>query len=357
LNFGGFATPERNLVFDINDFDEVSVAPWEWDVKRLAASFFIASQQNGFDRADCREAAWWAARNYRLHMARYAELPVLEAYYESIDLTALVELSSDKEMVRLNKKRIAKATRNSAHVGEFAKLACMSGQTPRIKDDPPLIFHDQDINQNEEFRKAADFVIDNYRSHLPPERRVLLDRFRMVDVAVKIVGVGSVGTYCGIALFVSGNGDPLFLQFKEARQSVLEPYAGRAMFSNHGERVVFGQRLMQASADVLLGWASGVSGRHFYIRQLRDAKVKPLVEVMNPLNMVEYSKPCGRALARAHKRSGDAVMLSAYLGRSDAFEDAIADFAELYAEQNERDHEALVKGVRSGRIEARIESE
>jgi uncharacterized protein (DUF2252 family) len=356
MNFGGFASMERRLVFDINDFDEVSIAPWEWDVKRLAASFMVASRQNGFSEKEGRDAAWWAARSYRTRMFRYADTSILDAFYEFIDLKKLVDAGPDEELRRLGRKRIRKATATAAHQSDFLKLTTLAGKTPRIKDDPPLVYHDQDMQSDDAFSEVAHKVVQSYRSNLPPERRLLLDRFRLTDVAVKVVGVGSVGTYCGIALFISGNGDPLFLQFKEARNSVLEPYAGSSPFKTHGERVVFGQRLMQASSDVFLGWAKGVSGRHFYVRQLRDAKVKPLVEVMKPLNMVNYAKACGWALARAHKRSGDAVVLSGYMGKSDAFENAIAAFSVAYADQNERDYEELIKAVRSGRIEARIET-
>jgi len=358
LNFGGFATPERQLVFDINDFDEVSVAPWEWDVKRLVASFTIAGQSNGFDAPAAREAAWWAARSYRLNMARYAGMPVLQAYYELIDLERLIDAGSDDEMKRLNRKRLRKAQLAQAHVAEFAKLAVEAGDTPRIRDAPPLIFHDHDIRTDPLQRSASLALLGRYRRSLAPERRVLLDRYRLADVAVKVVGVGSVGTYCGIALLVSGGGDPLFLQFKEARASVLEAYAGPAGFRQHGQRVVLGQRLTQAASDIFLGFMTSPEGRHFYVRQLRDAKVKPLVEVMKPENLCNYAKACGWALARAHKRSGDAVKLSAYMGMadgSDAFEGALAEFAVRYAAQNERDHAALKAAVRQGRVEARTE--
>jgi uncharacterized protein (DUF2252 family) len=356
LNFGGFATPERKLVFDINDFDEASVAPWEWDVRRLAASFVIAGRANGFKAADCRAAAWNAVRSYRENMARYAEMPVLDAYYEYIDLKRLVEGGSDEEMKRLNRKRIRKATEASAHLKEFTRLAYQSGTPPRIRDDPPLVYHDADQKQQALAHRNAERMMATYIASLPLERRLLIDRYTLTDVAMKVVGVGSVGTYCGIALLVSGNGDPLFLQFKEARASVLEPYCGRTPFRHHGERVVFGQRLMQAASDVFLGWTTGtIEGRDYYVRQLRDAKVKPLVEIMKPVNLVNYGRACGWALARAHKRSGDAVMLAGYMGTSEAFEDAMASFAVAYADQNERDHGALVAAVRSGRLEARLD--
>ena len=354
MNFGGFASAERRLVFDINDFDEVSVAPWEWDVLRLAASFVIAGRANGFREADSREAAWTAAQSYRTHMARYAEMPVLEAYYESIDLKRLLLTEeTDEEMRALNRKRIRKAQRESAHLKEYAKLAVQSGDAPRIRDEPPLIFHDTDMSRQAGFREMVERMQAEYAASLPPERRLLFDRFRLADVAIKVVGVGSVGTYCGIALMVSGTGDPLFLQYKEARPSVLEPYCGRLPFAHDGERVVFGQRLLQAGADIFLGWTTGgFTGRNFYIRQLRDAKIKPTVEIMKPANLRTYATACGWALARAHKRTADAVMLTGYLGTSTVFEDAVTAFAARYADRNERDHAALVAAVRAGRLEA-----
>jgi uncharacterized protein (DUF2252 family) len=359
MNFGGFATPERHLVFDINDFDEVAVAPWEWDVKRLAASFAIAAQANGLADAPAREAAWQAARSYRLNMARYAEMPVLEAYYEQIDLERLINAGTDEEMKRLNRKRLKKAQLAQAHEVEFAKLAVATGDTPRIHDQPPLIYHDHDIQADAAQRAQAVAMIARYRRSLPAERRLLLDRYRLADVAIKVVGVGSVGTYCGIALLVSGNGDPLFLQFKEARASVLEAYAGRAPFRQHGQRVVFGQRLTQAASDVFLGWMSGGDGRQFYMRQLRDAKVKAMVELMTSENLNNYAKACGWALARAHKRSADAVTLAGYMGGpagSAGFEVAMAEFAMRYAVRNEQDHAALKAAVRSGRVEAQTDA-
>lgn len=355
VNFGGFATPERRLVFDINDFDEASVAPWEWDLRRLTASFVIAGRANGFKVADGRRAAWNAARSYRENMTRYAEMPVLDAYYETIDLSKLVSAGSDDELKRLNQKRIRKALAESAHTKEFTKLAYQQGEQPRIRDEPPLIFHNADMQQQAAVQADAEKMVADYLSSMAPERRILMQRYRFADVAMKVVGVGSVGTYCGVVLFVSGNGDPLFLQFKEARPSVLEPYCGRAPFEHHGERVVFGQRLMQAATDAFLGWTTGTREpqRHYYVRQLRDAKIKPMVELMNPDNLADYAKACGWALARAHKRSGDAVVLAAYMGTGAVFEDAMATFAVRYADQNEHDHAALVAAARSGRIEAR----
>jgi len=356
LNFGGFATAERKLIFDINDFDETSRAPWEWDVKRLAASFVIAGRANGFAADDCREAARLAGQSYRQRMADYAGMPVLEVWYDAMDLNQIIEDIQDKQSKRFYTKKLEKATAQSAHEKEFAKLAFTAGDAPRIIDHPPLIFHYNDV-RDAEFRAVAEQSMAGYLDSLSPDRRLLLSRYQLVDVAFKVVGVGSVGTYCGIALFMSGNGDPLFIQFKQARPSVLEPYAGASPFRHAGQRVVVGQRLMQAAGDMFLGWFTGAGemGLHFYGRQLNDAKIKPVVEVMKPANLNGYAGLCGQALARAHARSGDAAVLAGYMGRSSAFEDALADFSVAYADQNERDHAALVAAVRDGRIEAQVE--
>jgi len=359
LNFGGFATAERRLIFDINDFDETSIAPWEWDVKRLAASFVIAGRANGFKKNDCHEAAWLAAQSYRQSIIKYASMPVLQAWYDAMDLEQIIANMKDKEHKRFYTNKLVKETKQSAHEKEFAKLAFMAGDTPRIIDQPPLIFH-YDDTRTEAFHTQSERAIADYLESLSPERRVLLSRYKLVDVAVKVVGVGSVGTFCGIALFMSGNGDPLFIQIKQARQSVLELYAGASPYTHAGQRVVVGQRLMQTAGDLFLGWYTGTAREiasqevNYYARQLRDAKIKPVVEIMEPANLKGYATLCGQALARAHGRSGDAAVLMGYMGKSEAFEDALADFSVAYADQNERDHAALMEAIRSGRIEARM---
>ncbi|MDR3447446.1 DUF2252 domain-containing protein [Dyella sp.] len=350
VNFGGFATPERKLVFDINDFDETAIGPWEWDVKRLCASLFVASRANGFSESDAKDIAWEAAAAYKVHLAEYAEMPLLEAWYDHIDLQDVIDRMQDAEMKKLAIKSVSKAVEFTAHTKEFIKLTVAGGSPPRIQDEPPLIYHDDEL-ANHITLEERQLAYDDYRNSLSPERRVLLDRFEAVDSAVKVVGVGSVGTYCGIMLMVSGSGDPLFLQFKEARQSVVEPFIGIVPYKHHGQRVVAGQRLMQAASDMFLGWTQGPT-RQFYVRQLRDAKISPQIEVMRVPNLRRYGRLCAHTLARAHARSGDAVLLSAYLGKSDAFADAIASFSAAYADQNERDHAALVKAVRAGKVEA-----
>jgi uncharacterized protein (DUF2252 family) len=356
LNFGGFATAERQLIFDINDFDEVSIAPWEWDVKRLATSFVIGGQSNGFDPADCKEAAWLAAQAYRLRMAEYTDMSTLQVWNDVFDLDAIIEGMSSKEMKRFYTKKLAGATEQSAHEKEFAKLVFTAGDTPRIVDHPPLIFHHGDQRDKDLFQTAIT-TLDEYKKNVSLGVRWLVERFAVVDVAYKVVGVGSVGTICGIILLMSGQGDPLFLQFKQARQSVLEPYCGASPFEHAGQRVVVGQRAMQTASDMFLGWATGTGKmhRHFYLRQLNDAKIKPVIEIMKPINLKNYAGLCGRVLARAHARTGDPVVLTGYMGKSTAFEDALVDFSIAYAKQNERDHAALLAAVRNGKIEAQSE--
>ncbi len=354
LNFGGFATAERQLIFDINDFDEVSIAPWEWDVKRLAASFVIAGQSNGFDKAICEEAAWLVAQGYRTRMAEYTKMSTLEVWNDSFDFNKIIENMRDKELKRFYTKKLDSTAEQSAHEKEFAKLTYSAGNTPRIIDQPPLIFHYGD-QRDADYRKNAISTLQGLKRNLSLGVGILLDRFEIVDVAFKVVGVGSVGTICGIMLLMSGRGDPLFLQFKQARQSVLELYCGASPTEHDGQRVVVGQRIMQTAGDMFLGWTTG-TGKYkipLYVRQLSDAKIKPVIEIMNPTNLKGYASLCGAVLARAHSRSGDPAVLTGYMGKSNAFEEAIADFSVAYAAQNERDHAVFMNAIRSGLIEAR----
>ena len=351
LNFGGFATPERRIVFDINDFDETLPAPWEWDVKRLAASFVIAGRNNKFKKSDCRAAAARVVRAYRKRTAELAAMPALQAWYASMDYEALIEMSEDPALRKKQKDAMEKAIIKSSQEALYPKLVEVAGGTPRIKDNPPLIFHAEE-QKSPAWRAGVAERVARYRASLPEERRVLLDRYHHVDAAVKVVGVGSVGTLCLVALFMATDDDPLILQIKEARTSVLEPYAGKSEYKDRGQRVVVGQHIMQAASDVFLGWGTDQQGRHFYLRQLRDAKISPEVEMLDASQLIEYAKFCGWTLAAAHARSGQAGVLAGYMGKSDALDEAIADFAEAYADQNEQDHAALLKAVRTGRLKA-----
>lgn len=354
LNFGAFATPERRVIFDLNDLDETLPAPWEWDVKRLAASFILACRNNGFS-ADCaRDAALACVRSYREHMAEFSELKVLDVWYASIDMEKLIPTIQDEEARKRVQKRLAKAREHSVLEHDFPEMVNADGQEPTIKDSPPLIYHWRDPG-NEKFMAGIRQTFAAYRETLPEHRRVLLDRFELKDIAIKVVGIGSVGTHCCALLLMAGEQDPLFLQVKEARASVLEAYAGKSIFLNHGQRVVTGYQLMQSASDLFLGWTAGKHGRQFYIRQLKDMKIKPLVEIFTPSVMFQYAELCGWALARAHARSGEPALISGYLGKSDAFDEAIAAFSITYADQCERDHAAMLQAVRAGRLEVILE--
>ena len=345
LNFGGFATPERKLVFDINDFDETSTAPWEWDVKRLAASFAIAGRDKGFTDLQCEEAAFTAVSSYRKHMAEYAEMSALQIWYSQISMKDLVHSGKIKELRQFDPKQVKKAIKRAPHEKEFAKLTYSKKGEPHIKDNPPLIFH-VPKDREADFFSEAENAYKRYLRSLTHDKRILLNRYKIKDVAMKVVGVGSVGTFCGVLLLMSATGDPLFLQFKEAHQSVLEPYAGKSKFKYHGQRVVEGQRLIQSATDIFLGWTVDAAGRQFYVRQMRDAKVKPLTDTMDHEIFLRYARSCGWALSRAHARTGDAAVLKGYMGQDEQFEDTIGKFAIGYADQNEKDHELLLHAVK-----------
>jgi uncharacterized protein (DUF2252 family) len=354
MNFGGFATPERRLIFDINDLDETLPAPWEWDVKRLVASFVLAARSNGLTDANGRDAAVACARSYRRKMRDFAAMDVLDVWYARLDDSDfLAMLPQDRKAVL--RKRIAKATAGSSSELVFPKLVEQAGAQARIHDTPPTLFH------AEPSRAAGDLdmlreAFAKYRETLAEDRRVLLDRYRLVDAAIKVVGIGSVGTLCMVALMMSVADNPLFLQFKQANASVLEAYAGKSVYAQHGERVVQGQRLMQPSSDLFLGWVIGPEGRHFYIRQLRDVKLSPLVETYDAQMLSIYGEACGWVLARAHAKAGDPWAISGYLGRkSDQFDEAMGKFAVAYADQAERDHAALRAAVRAGIVEVQLE--
>jgi uncharacterized protein (DUF2252 family) len=347
MNFGGFATPERTLVFDINDFDETLPAPFEWDVKRLAASFVIAARWRGFRRSQARDMAVQAVSAYRESMGKRAGKGVLEGWYSRITLDDILAMvGRDADLISRVKKRIAEAHEaTSEHV--LQKITAPVRALPRIVNEPPLIYH---VDKSVVSERVVEAFFKRYRETLAEERRMLFDRFKVVDVAVKVVGVGSVGTRCYVVLLLAAPGDPLFLQIKEARRSVLEHYTGHKPVPHNGQRVVVGQRLMQSASDIFLGWSRGPTGRDFYVRQLRDMKVAPAVEGQSPQAMRVFAKVCGLTLARAHDKAGDAAMIAGYLGSIDHFEEAIGDYAVDYADQVERDYKTFVKAVRSGHL-------
>ncbi len=392
-NFGLFASPERRLLFDLNDFDETLPGPFEFDVKRMAASFMIAGRHNGLSRADARAAARASATAYREAMAEFAQMPTMDIWYAHLDEDELMrairhtvagtkkgtkgekqskgekeskgakkDSGQEAKLAKLAEKR-AEKTREKAHTRDslqaLSKLGELVDGRYRIVSQPPVIVPARDLAATyglspEEVVPVIHDQFRAYRATLQDDRRRLLERFQFVDVARKVVGVGSVGTRAFIVLLQGRDAqDPLFLQIKEATSSVLEAYLPKSKYRQHGERVVHGQRMMQAASDIYLGWTKGLdTRRHFYWRQLRDMKGSVLVEEMTPLGLTFYARTCGWTLARAHARSGDPVAMAEYLGASDAFDKSITDFSERYADQNEQDYENFVKAIRSGRLEA-----
>jgi uncharacterized protein (DUF2252 family) len=360
MNFGGFATPERNVIFDVNDLDETLPAPFEWDLKRLAASVVIAAQFLKLPDSDAARVTMDLVREYRERMADYASMRALDVWYDKIDMTRYEDRTGDPAVVEEARKRIAErveeAKRKSVPDHMYPKLVALEGSRPRIKDDPPLIFHPSE-EMAPGIKSGYSAAIAKYRESLPEQTRTLLDRFHFFDLAFKVVGVGSVGTSCAVCLFMAADDDPLFLQVKEARASVLEPYAGKSLHPNHGQRVVVGQRIMQSATDVFLGWTRGQNGRDAYVRQLRDMKMSAVIEGSDTKMLRNYARMCAHALARAHARSGDAAMISGYMGSGQTFDDAIGEFAVEYADQNAKDHREFMRAIRENRIEAIVESE
>ena len=348
-NFGMYASPDRTLLFDVNDFDETLPGPFEWDVKRMAASFVIAGRCTGLSDAAAGDAALAAARAYRKRMAEYATLSELDVWYSQVDVSDLLTmLKTTKGPGARTAQKDALKARSRTGLQAAAKMTVLVDGRPQINDQPPLITHLSWADQADEMRAQ----VRRYAATLEDDRRELMERFTPLDVARKVVGVGSVGTYCLIVLLQSRGGDPLLLQIKEASASVLEPYLGRSRYHNHGHRVVAGQRLMQAGSDIFLGWmlAPGVD-RQFYWRQLRDMKFSADVQTLDARGLKAYGEACGWALARGHARSGRRDAIAAYLGGGDAFERAIADFARSYADQTERDFAAVQQAVKKGRIQ------
>jgi uncharacterized protein (DUF2252 family) len=354
-NFGGFATPERRIVFSINDLDETLPAPWEWDVKRLAASFVAACRDNGLKDSAATGAVETCVRTYRENMATLGEMRTLELWYQSMEPEAMIGGLKDEKLRARGMKRIEKERTKSAAEEIFPKLVEHKGDLPFIKDQLPTIFHAEGHRPGE-IQEVVRKAMAGYRETLPSAYRALLDRYELRDAAIKVVGIGSVGTSCWVLLFMAGVGDPLFLQVKEARASVLEPFAGKTEFPNHGQRVVDGYRRMQPASDMFLGWTRGKS-RDFFVRQLRDVKISVRVETFGPPEMALYAGWCGRALALAHARSGMASQIAGYMGKRDVFDEAIVAFSLAYADQNEKDHAALERAVRKGQLKAVFEED
>ena len=361
-NFGVFAAPDRRLVFSVNDFDETLPGPFEWDVKRLVASFAVAGRDRGFDAKQRQSINRAVTRSYREAMRKFATMGNLDLWYARIQVEEIAELAAQRatpKQLKRFERNLAKAQSKDS-LRAFSKLTTVVDGEPRIASDPPLITPLEDLASGTEQDALEEFargVVRSYRRTLTTDRRRLLDGYRYAHMARKVVGVGSVGTRAWIMLMLGRDeNDPLFLQLKEAQASVLEPFLGKSAFARQGQRVVEGQRLMQAASDIMLGWIrvtafDGVS-RDFYVRQLWDAKGSALVEAMDPPALTLYGEICGRTLAKAHARSGDAVAIASYLGQGDSFDRALASFAETYADQNERDYRALQDAVDSGFVAA-----
>ena len=363
-NFGVFAAPDRKLVFSINDFDETLRGPFEWDVKRLAASFAVAGRDRGFNDAIRRSVVMETVREYREAMARFARMRNIDLWYTRLNVTAILDqvgAGASKKEVKRFQAHLAKA-RTKDSLRALTKLCRVIDGEIRIVGNPPIVTPIEDVLPGAEQDHLKDVVrrmIDAYRSTLPHDRRHLLESYRFVHAARKVVGVGSVGARTWILLMVGrDDDDPLFLQFKEAQASVLEPFLGKSPFAQHGQRVVEGQRMMQAAPDIMLGWERIVTidgqEKDFYIRQLWDAKGSAEVELMDPAGLKAYGRVCGWTLARAHARSGDRIAIATYLGSGNAFDRAMASFAEIYADQNDLDYRRLQEAVESGRVTAEM---
>jgi uncharacterized protein (DUF2252 family) len=356
LNFGLFATPERNLIFDINDFDETLPAPWEWDVKRLAVSFAVAARDIQLTDKQAQAAASECVRAYREQMRVFSRMSPLDVWYYRLDAQTMIDAAPDARTREKRKEIIAKARRRISEY-LYPQISEEVAGHRRLIDQPPALFHITKEREPEHHAIVQE-ALDQYRLSLPDERRVLFGRYSLEDIVVKAVGIGSVGTLCFVGLFFSAENHPLLLQFKQACPSVLEPYAGKSQYDNNGQRVVVGQRLMQSASDIFLGWTRGRYGRDFFIRQLRDMKMSARIEEgASVKESLLYAEMCGRTLAHAHAKSGDAALITGYLGKSDEFDQAIGQFAIAYADQNAKDHAALLAAVRSGNIEVFSEDE
>ncbi|RFU44776.1 DUF2252 domain-containing protein [Paraburkholderia sp. DHOC27] len=367
MNFGGFATPERQLVFDLNDFDEVAPGPWEWDIKRLAASLAIAGEHMGVERSSIKDIVATAMQEYCDRMHRYAECSAMELWHEIVTFERMLEAAATSEGRQLINRAMAKAA-GRTHEGILGKMAEEHDGHWTIRDAPPALFHpggpnsllgeEQKWSNTDEWKGKLATAFDSYLQTIAPDRRLLIAQFELQDTAFKVVGVGSVGTFCLVMLFIDSHGKPLFLQVKEARQSVIARYFEADAPAHEGERVVTGQRLLQAASDSFLGWTSGPAGRFFYFRQLRDMKISAEVERMSPTILQGYARICGWALARAHaKAGGKAVEIAAYLGNGGRFAEALTQYALAYAVQNNKDYDVFMRACRSGKLEARSDED
>ncbi len=346
MNFGGFATPERILVFDANDFDETLPASWEWDLKRLAASFVLSARENSMNESDAKDVVFTLAQTYRQQVYQYSQTNLLDLWYTKFDFETLRKNASSGEVRRLLEKAIARSDKTNQERIFYKITSNLLGKY-EINEQPPLIYHPIDIKKDHEMILT---FLDHYAQTLQDDRRWLFEQYEIVDIALKVVGVGSVGTRCYVVLMMNKKKEPLFIQVKEARASVLEPFTAKSRYSHNGQRVVEGQRLVQAASDIFLGWSTGPAGRHFYFRQLRDRKVSPSMADKDKVLLNAYARLCGRVLARAHAKTGDATMIAGYMGKGEVLDNAIVRFAVAYADQTENDYGDFMKGIKSGRL-------
>ncbi len=346
MNFGGFATPERHLVVDINDFDETNPGPWEWDVKRLAASFILAGREKNFSEDSANDLVAELMMAYTEKLNLFASMKLLDLWHVRFDLEQIAAQTKEERIKEKLAKAITKANKVT-HDHVFYKITSNNLGKFQINEQPPLI--KRPINLEESMDMINTFM-DHYKSTLQPDRKLLLDQYEIIDVALKVVGVGSVGTRCYVVLLINDNHEPLLMQVKEARESVLAPYAGASPYKHFGERIVQGQRQIQAASDMFLGWATGPAGRHFYFRQLRDKKMTPDIESYDKFLLTAYARLCGGILARAHCKTGMGPQICGYIGKSDSFTKAISRFATAYADQTEKDFGAFGKAIKAGKL-------
>lgn len=346
MNFGGFATPERSLIFDANDFDETLPAAWEWDIKRLATSFVLAARHNNLKETDARDMAVKVAASYRQSIYEFSQMNSLDLWYMKFEMHTLMNNTTNEKIRVLLRDAISKAEKaTQQHV--FYKITQNVLGTFEIADQHPLIYHPLHVDKE---KAMITTFLKGYLRTLQPDRRFLFSKYHVADIALKVVGVGSVGTRCMVVLMMNEKEEPLFLQVKEARNSVLESYTGKSKYKHAGERIVQGQRLVQAASDIFLGWSTSTDGRQYYIRQLRDRKIAPDVEHFDKEILMSYAGLCGRVLARAHAKTGPGSLISAYLGKSDSMDEATGKFAVAYADQTEKDFGDFNKAIKSGKL-------
>ncbi len=345
-NFGGFATPERHVVMDINDFDETLPGPWEWDLKRLAVSFILAARDRGFSRNSADEIVMELTAAYQNALDEFSNMNLLDLWYLKFDLEEIVREQKNEQLKERLAKNLAKGNKQT-HDKVFYKMTSDNMGQFTITDQPPLILHPFDLNESMEMIRT---FFEHYKDTLQPDRRLLLDQYHITDVALKVVGVGSVGTRCFVVLLLNDDNEPLFIQVKEARQSVIEPYTKPCVYKHNGERIVQGQRLMQSASDIFLGWTTGPQGRQYYLRQLRDKKISADIGTLNKEFLTIYGQYCARVLAKAHSKTNLGAVICGYIGKGDRFAEAIAEFAQLYADQTEKDFEEFKKAIQRGEL-------